>query len=116
MFNVILHGYRNTFNFNGRERRRSFLIFMLVHLAVLAAMVPILSELPPVANFLFVMVWYVPLISFLVRRLHDINLGGWWVLPGCLILFVFVVLMLFAEPSAEEEANNRFGPNPRTIS
>jgi len=114
MLNIILHGYRNAFNFDGRDRRRTFGIFLLIHFAVLIAAGSILIKLLPTAFFLFVVVWFVPLISFLVRRLHDINLSGWWALLGCLIFIVFVVVMLFAEPSSHEDVDNRFGPNPRT--
>ena len=119
MLNIILHGYRNAFNFNGRDRRRTFGIFLLIHLTVLIAVGSILIKLLPyfmikTALFPLIMVWFVPLISFLVRRLHDISLSGWCALPGCLIFFVFVVLMLFAEPSSREDVDNRFGPNPRT--
>ena len=49
-------------------------------------------------------------ISVIVRRLHDINKSGWWML----IVFTIVgmIVLLFWECQQGDEGENRFGPNP----
>ena len=59
----------------------------------------------PIQLFLFIAG-----ISLIVRRLHDINKSGWWML----IVFTIVgmIVLLFWECQQGGEGENRFGPNP----
>jgi uncharacterized membrane protein YhaH (DUF805 family) len=62
----------------------------------------------------FVLATFIPTLAVTVRRLHDTNRSGWWVLlefvpiVGGLVLLVF--MMLDSQPGA-----NRFGPNPKGV-
>jgi len=52
----------------------------------------------------------IPSLAVTVRRLHDSNLSGWWLLIsfvpfGGIVLLVFYIL-------ASTPGANRFGPNP----
>ncbi|MCF8522753.1 MAG: DUF805 domain-containing protein [Pontimonas sp.] len=55
---------------------------------------------------------FLPSLSILIRRLHDTNRSGWWVLigliplAGAIVLFVFVLL-------DSDPGENRFGPSPK---
>ena len=49
-----------------------------------------------------------PLICAQVRRLHDINRTGWWVLLN-LTLFPVVLWVLFAQPAPKDEADSVAG-------
>jgi len=122
MLDFVLRGYRNALNFDGRERRRTFGIFMLIHFVVffagLIVLVGGLEKLLPdlimgTVLAVFVLAWFVPLVSFSVRRLHDANLSGWWMLLGILFLapFMGMLIVLAPDPSGTD---NRYGPSPRT--
>ena len=49
-------------------------------------------------------------ISLIVRRLHDINKSGWWML--IVFTIVGIIVLLIWECQQGDEGENRFGPNP----
>ena len=49
-------------------------------------------------------------IAVIVRRLHDINKSGWWML--IVFTIVGIIVLLFWECQQGDEGENRFGPNP----
>jgi uncharacterized membrane protein YhaH (DUF805 family) len=49
-------------------------------------------------------------IALIVRRLHDINKSGWWML--IVFTIVGIIVLLFWECQQGDEGENRFGPNP----
>lgn len=57
---------------------------------------------------------FIPSLAVAVRRLHDTDRRGWWLLLllipviGWIILFVFLVLR-------GQEGDNRFGPDPISV-
>jgi hypothetical protein len=53
----------------------------------------------------------IPSIAVAVRRLHDIDRSGWWILIG-LIPLVGVILLLVWFASEGTHGPNRFGPDP----
>lgn len=52
-----------------------------------------------------------PNIAVAVRRLHDVDRSGWWVLLSFIpIIGLLVLLFWYVQRGTESE--NRFGPNP----
>ena len=49
-------------------------------------------------------------LSLVVRRLHDLNKSGWWVLIVLTIVGVFILLYWYCKKG--DEVENRFGVNP----
>jgi uncharacterized membrane protein YhaH (DUF805 family) len=47
-----------------------------------------------------------------VRRLHDIDRTGWWVLISLVPVIGTIVLLVFAALDGTP-GQNRFGPNPK---
>ncbi len=115
--------------FRGRARRKEFWMFQLVNTGVLFILAFIfgLFILPtmikygrsPLAGFLglvlisYVLAMLIPSLAVSVRRLHDTNLSGWWLLIGLIplggiVLFVFHLLDSTPGP-------NQYGPNPKSI-
>lgn len=72
----------------------------------------LLSTLPPVAQIglvlymLVVLVVAVPWVAIAVRRLHDSNRSGWWVLLFLVPIGNLALLVLLAQPS--DERGRRF--------
>ncbi len=116
--NVVLNNYAN---FEGRARRREYWLFYLANCIVSVALNIIslaiggdLSTLNfvDVISLLYVLALLVPVIALTIRRLHDTDRSGWWLLIalvpiiGAIVLFVFMVL-----PGTEGE--NKYGPDPK---
>ena len=100
---------RNYATFEGRATRQEYWMFYLFNIiAMILSFLPFLLStttddagienmrwlLLPIVYLLFIIL---PWISLTARRLHDVNLSGWWqlltFLPfGTLALFVFTVL------------------------
>ena len=63
---------------------------------------------------LWLLVILVPSLSVSVRRLHDVDMSGWWtmvgLLPGLGALALFVLHMIPGTPGP-----NRFGPPPGSV-
>ena len=53
---------------------------------------------------------FIPAISLCVRRLHDVNRRGWWLLISLTIIGLIPLLYLSGFKKGDEEAN-RFGQN-----
>ena len=96
-------------NFNGRARRSEYWWF-----AAFVFICELCLTFVPILFFIFVLAILFPYLAVSVRRLHDINRSGWWLLISFiplvgLVLFVFMLL-----PS--EKMTNEYGPNPDTNS
>lgn len=103
-------------DFSGRANRKQFWLYAL-WLVVVYIVIGILSAAlgEKAGNAVIALVWLaliVPNLAMIVRRLHDTDRSGWWVLIsflpliGGLILFVFELL-----PGTPGE--NRFGSQPQ---
>lgn len=83
------------FKFRGRASRSEFWWFMLFILAIQAIML-LLQAMLPVKLVAFIQV-IVPLLLFpanlgvTVRRFHDRNLSGWWLLAPILLYFFWLL-------------------------
>ncbi len=98
-------------DFKGRASRKKYWLFVLFNFIVFLILSIVLSFFGDAGNILYFLLTFavlLPSLGILVRRLHDINRSGWWVLisllpfVGTLILLIFLVL-----PGSEGE--NRFG-------
>jgi uncharacterized membrane protein YhaH (DUF805 family) len=54
----------------------------------------------------------IPTLAVSVRRLHDIDRSGWWILIGLVPLLGVIVLLVFALLEGTP-GDNRYGPNPK---
>ena len=52
---------------------------------------------------------FLPSLGLSVRRLHDINFSGWWVLVGFIPVIGVVALIVFACIPGTE-GDNKYGP------
>jgi len=59
----------------------------------------------------FMLAMIVPQIAVGVRRLHDTNHSGWWLLIAFIPLIGVIVLLVFFITSGDP-GENRYGPNP----
>ncbi len=60
---------------------------------------------------IFSLVVLIPTIAVSCRRLHDINMSGWWLLI-VLIPLIGVLILLYWFVKTGDDGMNRFGANP----
>ncbi len=131
----MLLPYRRYAEFTGRSRRREYWLFVLFYLLVLMVIEAIFGTPTEVITShplgfgvisygviangtgtmvgnLFWLFSLVPGLAVTVRRLHDIDRSGWWLLLlvvpflGWFTLFIFYCL-------DGTSGSNRFGPDPK---
>lgn len=132
---VLLELVRRTFDFKGRSRRSDGWIWLGLELAFNASFALSLWNAPDrywVAYDAIYLVLILPVIGWTVRRLHDVNLAGWWAVPVILgyfwsfvewssdawatIALVVVAIIVFLPLLIPPDAGpNRFGPDPRKL-
>ncbi len=112
---AVKSGFDNYVNFEGRASRPAywwwFLFTVLVTVAadiIDAAVfdVMILSAIVGLGLLL-------PGLAVSIRRLHDTDRTGWWILIALIPLIGFIVLLVFYLEEGDE-TENRFGPPPGT--
>src|SRR5262245_4644775 len=110
---AIEAGFKNYIDFSRRAARPEFwywnlfLLLAQIVLAVLDFMTGI-----GVLTLIFALITLVPNIAVQVRRLHDIDRSGWWVLVGLIPLVGIIILLVWWCREGTPGAN-RFGP-PRS--
>lgn len=109
----------NFTNFSGRASRSElwyWILFVIVSLIILNVVETVMfigsGGFAQMAN-IFALIIIIPSISVSVRRLHDINFSGWWMLVSLTIIGDLIIIFLHCLKGDEKE--NRFGPNPLSI-
>ena len=111
---AIASGFKNYASFWGRASRSEFWFWQLfiflggIGAIVLDLIVPTQNN---VVSGLFGLATMVPSLAVMVRRLHDINCSGWWLLFG-LVPLVGVILLIVWWCSEGTHGYNRFGADP----
>ncbi len=93
MFNSIIYSIRNTFNINDRSSRKEYWIYIiffviLITIVVLPFFVLGLNVGDPGISIIFKVIGLIVSptgYAILVRRLHDIGLTGWIIIPFLII-------------------------------
>ena len=108
--------------FEGRARRKEYWFFILFNILIgigLAIIDNMTGTLNPetgtgLLSGIYSLAVLIPTIAVAIRRLHDTDRSGWWLLLvfvpliGGLVLLVFFVL-------DGTPGSNRFGPSPKGL-
>jgi len=109
-------------DFAGRSRRSEFWLFYLLMFLVTAACVvggvtvERTTQFPGnqigfhVLNLIYVLVT-VPWFAVMVRRLHDVEKSGWWLLAAFIPFGVFALITFWVRDGTA--GDNRFGRDPK---
>jgi uncharacterized membrane protein YhaH (DUF805 family) len=102
-------------DFSGRAQRSEywyfFLFYLLIYLGLIVAG-QVIGNLGSILALLFLLAMMIPSLSVGVRRLHDIDRSGWWLLISFIPLIGAIVLIVFAVQDSQS-GDNRFGSNPK---
>ena len=96
-------------DFQGRARRSEYWWFFLFNFGAGLVTTLISDGL----NILWSLAMLLPSLAVAVRRLHDRDMTGWWVLLA-LVPFVGMIALLIILALRGTEGANRFGPDPIT--
>lgn len=111
--------------FQGRARRAEYwwwTLFVLMGSFLLGGVEMVFFGVPEIGGSadvasplagIFSLATFLPGISVWVRRLHDVNRSGWWMLLIIIPLFGWLILLYWAL-SKGDTGPNRFGPDPIT--
>lgn len=132
VFDWMILPYRRYADFQGRSRRREYWLFVLFYFVISAVIAAVfgkpLSEagpfgfhygiwLTPGAPGYWVgaavsLVSFIPSIAVQVRRLHDIDRSGWWMLLWFVPILGWTVLLVFLCLDGNQ-GGNRYGFDPK---
>ena len=121
--------------FSGRSRRKEYWMFvLLIFIIYVIAMIldsllgfgtttryADVSETGAAAGFnssggiitlLAMLALFLPSLAVAIRRLHDTDRSGWWILIGLIPLIGAIVLLVFYCTDGTK-GPNRFGPDPK---
>lgn len=114
---AIRSGFRNYVGFSGRAPRSEFWYWQLfVVLVAVAASILDSGFLPesdvgPISAVTSLAL-LLPGIAMAIRRLHDIDRTGWWVLLA--LTLIGAILLIVWACFKGTNGSNRFGPDPLT--
>jgi uncharacterized membrane protein YhaH (DUF805 family) len=113
-----MDGYLQTLkkyaDFSGRSRRTEYWMFFLFNFIIGIAMsvVDYVLGTAGILGLLFALAILIPSIAVGVRRLHDTDRSGWWLLIGFVPFIGAIVLIVFFVLDSSP-GSNRFGANPK---
>ena len=115
--NAYVYCMRHYTDFYGRASRSEYWLFVLIFLIIYAAAFAIdygvfgigESGIPPLTLIVY-LVHFVPGLAVLVRRLHDIDRSGWWLLIAFTV--IGIVLLIYWDCLKGTTGPNRFGADP----
>ena len=130
--NWYLKALKNYFNFKYCSRRKEYWYFHIIsYIILLLIAFPVYYHLYSIQNgnaepnpiiintstnilYLYLFFIITPIISVTVRRLHDINKSGWWILI-ILIPFIGRIILLVWLCSDGTNGINKYGPNTKEL-
>lgn len=104
--------------FTGRSRRSEYWYFMLFNVLVAVVLWFVDSVLRNIVGFgmfgmLYSLAVLLPGIAVSIRRLHDTDRSGWWLLLAFVPIVGLVLIWFMAQDG--EAGTNRYGQNPKLV-
>jgi uncharacterized membrane protein YhaH (DUF805 family) len=99
--------------FDGRARRKEYWMFVLFNIIV-SIVLGILGALIkfPIFQIVYGLAVLLPGIGVSIRRLHDTNRSGWWLLIAFVPIVGAIILLIFMVTDGTP-GDNKYGPNPK---
>lgn len=115
MINYYVSVLKNYVGFTGRAARPEFWWFVLTNFIITIVLdiidVAIKSEILGIIYGLAVLL---PGLAVSIRRLHDTDKSGWWVLIGIIPIVGAIVLIVFCA-QAGTPGPNKYGQGPNAV-
>jgi uncharacterized membrane protein YhaH (DUF805 family) len=108
--NAVLENYAN---FSGRANRPQYWWFTLTAI-IISVVLQVLTNAASIFGLIAViysLAVLIPSIALAVRRLHDINKSGWWLLITFIPIIGFIILIVWAATRGTEGENDHGAPS-----
>lgn len=105
--------------FSGRAQRKEYWMFILFNF-IIGIVIGIIGRiLAPESNVntlsaLYSLAVFIPYIAVTVRRFHDTNHSGWWILFNLIPFVGWIVTTVFMVTDSQL-GENQYGPNPKEV-
>ena len=103
--------FRNYANFDGRSTRKEYWMYFLFYFLILLGLMIVdnflNSTIIGILIGIFQIAFIIPSLSIAVRRLHDVNKNGWFLLLSFIPFANFYILYLLIQPSYS--SSNQWG-------
>ncbi|MFZ3493318.1 DUF805 domain-containing protein [Streptomyces sp. 5.8] len=103
-------------DFNGRARRQEYWMYILFYaaLVIVALIIDFAVSTYPLFYLLVVLGLFLPTLGVGVRRLHDQDKSGWWVLVGIIpfVGWIWAIVLMATEGNPNP---NQYGPSPKAV-
>jgi uncharacterized membrane protein YhaH (DUF805 family) len=111
---AVRSGLQNYVNFSGRARRSEYWWFVLFYVIVLvvARILDGVIGMSPLLYTVAALALLLPSLGLAVRRLHDTNRSGWWILLGLIPIIGSIILIVFMVGEGTP-GDNQYGPSPK---
>ena len=102
--------FKNYVNFEGRATRPEYWWFTLAY-AIVNIILSLIPRVGSVLSGILALAVLIPSIGVAVRRLHDINKSGWWLLIALVPIVGYIIVILWlVKPS--DNGENQYGERP----
>ena len=101
--------------FGGRAGRQEFWYFVLFHIlayVMLSIIAGVIGKIGASLLSLYAVAAFLPGLAASIRRLHDTNRSGWWLLIMAIPLVGSIVLLVFLAQESHA-IENEYGPIPQ---
>lgn len=100
--------------FNGRARRKEYWMFFLINF-IIGTLLGIMDK--SISNIgllgaIYSLAVFIPSMAVTVRRLHDTNRSGWWMLIALVPLIGWIFFFIFTIQDSTP-GRNQYGTNPK---
>ncbi len=101
--------------FTGRAQRAEYWYFVLfnalfwIGLRVFDRLIGI-----EILSTVYALAVFVPGLAVAIRRLHDTDHSGWWLLIGLIPVIGWIIMIIFLVEDSQPQVN-RYGPNPKVL-
>jgi uncharacterized membrane protein YhaH (DUF805 family) len=112
---AIKSGFNNYVGFTGRARRSEYwywTLFVVIVSFVVGFVGGVNSDLSNIITAIVSLALFLPGLAMSVRRLHDNDRSGWFVLLALIPLVGFIILLVFYVQEGTP-GDNKFGANPK---
>ncbi len=102
--------------FSGRARRKEYWMFVLfnVIISIVLFAIDVVAGTQGILYLLYNLAVLVPAIAVAIRRLHDTDKSGWWILIGLVPIvggiWLLVLMVLDSKPG-----QNQYGVCPKPV-
>ena len=115
--NWYINAWKKYATFSGRAGRQEYWYFVLFNILayiLLSIIAGIIGKIGASLLSLYAVAAFLPGLAASIRRLHDTNRSGWWLLIMAIPLVGSIVLLVFLAQESHA-IENQYGPIPRAL-